>query len=95
MEIRIYFEGNKTLRSGFEDFFSDLKRAARESRSTLELVAARDGPNDFRKAVRSHPQAWNILLRTASSRCRLARSIYAQGSESILDKQATCSGWLS
>jgi len=62
MEIRIYFEGNKALRSGFEIFFSELKVAAREAHSTIELIAARDGPHDYRKARRSHPQAWNILL---------------------------------
>jgi len=63
MEIRIYFEGNKTLKGGFDVFFSDLKAAAREAGSTIELVAARDGPKDYRKATRSHPQAWNILLK--------------------------------
>jgi hypothetical protein len=62
MEIRIYFEGNKALRSGFEIFFTELKVAAREAHSTIELIAARDGPQDYRKARRSHPQAWNILL---------------------------------
>ena len=62
MEIRIYFEGNKALRSGFEIFFSELKVAVREAHSTIELIAARDGPHDYRKARRSHPQAWNILL---------------------------------
>jgi len=43
MEIRIYFEGNKALRSGFEIFFSELKTAAHEARSALELIAAKDG----------------------------------------------------
>jgi hypothetical protein len=62
MEIRIYFEGNKALRSGFEIFFAELRLAAREAHSTIELIAARDGPHEYRKATRSHPQAWNILL---------------------------------
>ena len=65
MEIRIYFEGNKLLKSGFDVFFSGLRATARGSGSSLELVAARDGPRDYRKAARSHryPQAWNILLK--------------------------------
>jgi hypothetical protein len=63
MEIRIYFEGNKLLKSGFDTFFSDLKRAAREAQSTLELVAAKDGLSAYRKAQRTHPQAWNVLLK--------------------------------
>jgi hypothetical protein len=62
MEIRIYFEGNRALRSGFEMFLSELKAAARKARSTLEFIAARDGLNDYRKAARTHPHAWNILL---------------------------------
>jgi hypothetical protein len=63
MEIRIYFEGSKALKGGFDVFFYELKTAARESGSTVELVAARDGPKDYGKATRSHPQAWNILLK--------------------------------
>jgi Domain of unknown function (DUF4276) len=63
MEIRIYFEGNKLLKSGFDKFFSELGTTAREAGCSLELVAARDGPRDYRKAARSHPQAWNILLK--------------------------------
>ena len=63
MEVRIYFEGNKTLRPGFEIFFSALKIAAREADSEIEFVAARNGPSDYRKALRTHPRAWNILLK--------------------------------
>jgi Domain of unknown function (DUF4276) len=63
MEIRIYFEGNKALRSGFDSFFSELKTAAREARSTLELIAAKDGLSAYRKAERTHEHAWNILLK--------------------------------
>jgi Domain of unknown function (DUF4276) len=63
MEIRIYFEGNKALRSGFEVFFGELETAARKARSTLEFIAARDGLSDYRKAGRTHPHAWNILLK--------------------------------
>jgi len=63
MEIRIYFEGNKTLRTGFVRFFSDLERAAREAHSEIEFVAARNGTSDYREAMRSHPHAWNILLK--------------------------------
>lgn len=62
-EIRIYFEGNKALRSGFEIFFSELRTAAGEARSTLELVAAKDGLSAYRKAERTHGQAWNLLLK--------------------------------
>jgi hypothetical protein len=63
MEIRIYFEGNKLLKNGFDTFFAELKTAAREAGSTLELIAAREGPRDYGKARRSHPNAWNILLK--------------------------------
>jgi hypothetical protein len=68
MEIRIYFEGNKALRSGFEIFFSELQTAAREARSTLELVAAKDGLSAYRKSERTHPQAWNLLLKDSEQK---------------------------
>ncbi len=62
MEIRIYFEGHKGLRSGFLSFFAQLTTAARNAGSTLEVIAAKDGPSMYRKAARTHPKAWNILL---------------------------------
>jgi len=62
MEIRIYFEGSKGLRGGFESFFAELDIAAGNLRSTIKFVPAKDGPSAYRKAERSHPQAWNILL---------------------------------
>lgn len=63
MEIRIYFEGNRTLRGSFESFFSELRKLAREAGSTIELVAAKDGPSAYGKAIRTHSQAWNIRLK--------------------------------
>ncbi len=35
-------------------FFSELRTAAREARSTLELIAAKDGLSAYRKAQRTH-----------------------------------------
>lgn len=63
MEIRIYFEGNRNLREPFKEFFSELTAAAQAARSNLEFFAAKDGVSAYRKATRSHPQAWNILLK--------------------------------
>ncbi|MBZ5606974.1 MAG: DUF4276 family protein [Acidobacteriia bacterium] len=63
MEIRIYFEGNKTLRTGFRQFFRGLEAAARQARSTIEFIAAKDGVSGYRKAIRSHPTSWNLLLK--------------------------------
>jgi hypothetical protein len=63
MEIRIYFEGKATLTSGFESFFTELRTAARVARSTIQFVAAKDGIGAYRKASRTHAQAWNILLK--------------------------------
>ena len=63
MEIRIYFEGVKTLRSGFTAFFRELSDAARDARCEIAFIPAKDGPRDFQKAIRSHPNAWNILLK--------------------------------
>lgn len=63
MEIRIYFEGHRMLRPGFERFFSHLQQLARTKVSAIQFVAAKDGPSDYRKAQRTHPQSWNILLK--------------------------------
>ena len=65
MEIRIYFEGNNALRTGFRQFFGSLEKAARRARSTIEFIAAKDGVSGYRKALRSHPDSWNILLKDA------------------------------
>lgn len=63
MEIRIYFEGKSTLRAGFEALFSELNTAAREAESRIQFVSAKNGLSDYRKAERTHPQSWNILLK--------------------------------
>jgi len=63
MEIRIYFEGHWTLKTGFARFFLELTNAARKADSEIEFIPARNGPSDYRKALRSHPHAWNILLK--------------------------------
>jgi len=63
MEIRIYFEGNRMLRTGFKRLFSELELLAQDRGSRIEFVAAKAGPNDYRKSRRAHPDAWNILLK--------------------------------
>ena len=63
MEIRIYFEGNRNLKAGFDRFLASLKEEARKRGSRIELVAARSGISTYRKAVRTHSDAWNILLK--------------------------------
>lgn len=56
MEIRVYFEGHKDLRIGFERFFSEFG-------SDVKFIPVRSGVSDSRKACRTHAQAWNILLK--------------------------------
>ena len=63
MEIRIYFEGTKALRTSFDNFLTELHELARQRNVTLRLIAAKDGPNNFRKALRSHPDSINLLLK--------------------------------
>jgi Domain of unknown function (DUF4276) len=63
-EIRIYFEGDKSLKSGFDAFFKELKARASEKRCRLEFIATGGTPEqDFGIALRTHPKCWNILLR--------------------------------
>jgi len=63
MEIRIYFEGAKPLRGGFKSFFRELSDAAKEANCEIAFIASKNGPTDFQKAMRTHPNAWNILLK--------------------------------
>jgi len=62
-ELRIYFEGDNRLRAGFHEFFKDIVEAARDKRCRFELVATDGTPvEDFESALKSHPDAWNVLL---------------------------------
>jgi hypothetical protein len=63
-EIRIYYEGDRLLKPGFHSFFTTLRERAREKRCNFHLIAAKGAPGrDFRIAIRTHPHAWNILLK--------------------------------
>jgi hypothetical protein len=63
-EIRIYYEGDRLLREGFDVFFSTLRDRAREKRCSFHLIAARGTPDrDFQAAIKTHPNAWNVLLK--------------------------------
>jgi hypothetical protein len=42
-EIRIYFEGDRLLGSGFDAFFEEIKKRAKESRCSFQLIAGRSG----------------------------------------------------
>jgi hypothetical protein len=65
-EIRIYFEGHRLLKPGFSLFFSDLRDLATRRRCKFELIASKSGEEacrDFETALKTHPSAWNILLK--------------------------------
>jgi hypothetical protein len=62
-ELRIYFEGDARLRPGFHSFLSEIVRAARNRKCSLDLIATDGTPvQDFRDALRTHKNAWNVLL---------------------------------
>jgi hypothetical protein len=63
VEIRIYFEGDVALKHGFRQLFADLEKKAFQARSAIEFFAAKNGVSDYRKAVKTFPSAWNILLK--------------------------------
>src|SRR5579864_2737159 len=63
VEIRIYFEGSRMLRTGFKRSFTVLDKAARQAHSTIEFIAAKNGINDYQKGLRTYPRSWNILLK--------------------------------
>src|SRR2546425_1002799 len=58
--VRIYFEGHRRLRPGFRTFFSEIY-----DRGGVTLIAG-GGRNqaiqDYKDAMRTHPEAWNILI---------------------------------
>ena len=63
-EIRIYFEGDKSLKAGFDAFFREIRERAGEAQCRVWIVATGGTPErDFAIAMRKHPAAWNILLR--------------------------------
>jgi hypothetical protein len=63
-EIRIYFEGDKSLKAGFDAFFGEIRERAGAAQCKLWIVATGGTPErDFDIATRKHPAAWNILLR--------------------------------
>ncbi|MGA2742276.1 MAG: DUF4276 family protein [Bryobacteraceae bacterium] len=63
-EIRIYFEGDKSLKAGFDAFFKEIGERARIAQHQIRIVATGGNPErDFGIALRKHPAAWNILLR--------------------------------
>jgi hypothetical protein len=71
-EIRIYVEGGgdsresrRQIRIGFGQFLDPIRQVARERRVRWGVIAC--GPRntafeDFRTALRSHPNAFNVLL---------------------------------
>jgi hypothetical protein len=53
---------------GFDAFLSLLEKQAREKRCRFQTIASGSGETacrDFGIALRTHPEAWNILLRDA------------------------------
>jgi hypothetical protein len=62
-EIRIYYEGDPCLGPGFRAFLAAIADRARARRCKLSLVATgAKARRDFGIAVRTHKDAWNILL---------------------------------
>src|SRR3712207_6160306 len=71
-EIRIYVEGGgessyikATFRQAFKSFLKELDDNARARRISLRVIAcgSRDSTlDDFKTALRSHPDAFNVML---------------------------------
>lgn len=71
-EIRIYYEGSRSLSPGFKAFFRELRTRAAAIRCRLEVISAGSGGtacNDFGTALKTHTDAWNILLRDSEGPC--------------------------
>jgi Domain of unknown function (DUF4276) len=63
MELRLYFEGDNGLKPGFHKFLKEIVDVARSQRCKFQLVEANGNPvQDFRDALKTHRDAWNVLL---------------------------------
>src|SRR5579863_2259900 len=63
-EIRIYYEGDRLLQPGFHSFFTSIRERAKKKRCDFHLIAAKGtSSRDFQIAIKTHPNAWNILLK--------------------------------
>lgn len=63
-EIHIYYEGDASLKEGFDVFFRSLRDRARERRCSFRTIPAKgNSVRDFGIAIKNNPQAWNILLK--------------------------------
>jgi len=62
-KLRIYFEGDDGLRPGFRQFLSEIAEVTRSKRCHFDLIATDGTPvEDFRDALKTHGDAWNVLL---------------------------------
>ncbi len=62
-ELRIYFEGDNGLKPGFHRFLREIVEVARNRRCRFRLVEANGTPvQDFHDALKTHRDAWNVLL---------------------------------
>jgi hypothetical protein len=61
-EIRIYFEGADDLREGFRNFFREIEAAIGRPPNLIAGGGRERAIGDFRKSLRSHPAALNLLL---------------------------------
>lgn len=75
-EMRIYFEGHKNLKAGFDEFFGEIREKARAAQCKVVSIATGGTPErDFAIAMRKHPAAWNILLRDSEGPLEPGRSV--------------------
>lgn len=64
-EIRIYFEGHTLLKSGFHEFFRELRHLAQKRRCRFDLVSCGSGEQarrDFEIARNANRSAWIAVL---------------------------------
>ena len=64
-EVRLYIEGDDSLRLGFHDFLGSLREAARRRRIRWNMVLSGSRENtfeDFKTGLDEHPAAFHVLL---------------------------------
>lgn len=84
-ELRIYFEGDVRLRSGFRRFLGEIYEEAGARGWRVDLVATDGTPvDDYQSGLKANPKAWNVLLldSDAPSSRALAEMCSVKGLES-------------
>lgn len=93
-QLRFYFEGDETLRPGFNSFLKEIKEAASSKGWEFEAVATNGTPaKDYLTALKTHRRALNVLLLDSDEPPGLS-SARLQGKKGLKGCDSKCIFWM-